>query len=81
MALTQMLVMPLFILSGALYPLRSLPARLAVLTRIDSVGYVGYVVHPVRHAVFSHLNVSPALTAAPSLTRSGRAIAEFQRTG
>jgi hypothetical protein len=35
MALTQMLVMPLFFLSGALYPLRSLPLWLTVLTRID----------------------------------------------
>jgi ABC-2 type transport system permease protein len=32
MALTQMLVMPLFFLSGALYPLRSLPAWLTVVT-------------------------------------------------
>jgi ABC-2 type transport system permease protein len=35
MALTQMLVMPLFFLSGALYPLRGLPAWLSVLTRFD----------------------------------------------
>ena len=35
MALTQMLVMPLFFLSGALYPLTGLPAWLSVLTRID----------------------------------------------
>jgi ABC-2 type transport system permease protein len=35
MALTQMLVMPLFFLSGALYPLNGLPAWLAVLTRFD----------------------------------------------
>jgi ABC-2 type transport system permease protein len=35
MALTQMLVMPLFFLSGALYPLNGLPAWLTVLTRID----------------------------------------------
>src|SRR6202050_4291287 len=33
MALTQMLVMPLFFLSGALYPLNRLPAWLSVLTR------------------------------------------------
>lgn len=33
MALTQMLVMPLFFLSGALYPLNGLPAWLTVLTR------------------------------------------------
>jgi len=33
------LVMPLFFLSGALYPLRNLPAVLAVLTRIDPLTY------------------------------------------
>ncbi len=40
MALTQMLVMPLFFLSGALYPLTGLPAWLSVLTRIDPLTYV-----------------------------------------
>ncbi len=47
MALTQMLVMPLFFLSGALYPLRGLPAWLSVLTRFDPLTYV---VYPMRHA-------------------------------
>ena len=41
MALTQMLVMPLFFLSGALYPLSGLPAWLTALTRIDPITYVG----------------------------------------
>ena len=40
MALTQMLVMPLFFLSGALYPLTGLPGWLSVLTRIDPLTYV-----------------------------------------
>ena len=73
MALTQMLVMPLFFLSGALYPLRSLPAWLTVLTRFDPITYV---VYPMRHAVFSHLSVSPAATAAlsPPLTWNGWAV-------
>jgi ABC-2 type transport system permease protein len=56
MALTQMLVMPLFFLSGALYPLTGLPAWLSVLTRIDPLTYV---VGPMRHAVFSHLDIPP----------------------
>jgi daunorubicin resistance ABC transporter membrane protein len=55
MALTQMLVMPLFFLSGALYPLAGLPAWLSVLTRIDPLTYV---VGPMRHAVFTHLSIS-----------------------
>jgi len=33
------LVMPIFFLSGALYPLRNLPKVLAILTRIDPLTY------------------------------------------
>jgi ABC-2 type transport system permease protein len=74
MALTQMLVLPLFFLSGALYPLSGLPAWLTVLTRLDPLTYV---VGPMRHLVFSHLNVSAPLDAlinthlAPSVTWGG----------
>jgi ABC-2 type transport system permease protein len=57
MALTQMLVFPLFFLSGALYPLTGLPAWLSVLTRIDPLTYI---VGPMRHAVFSYLSVPEA---------------------
>ena len=57
MALNQMLLMPLFFLSGALFPLRGLPAWLHVLTRIDPLTYA---VDPVRRAVFAHLDVPPA---------------------
>jgi len=58
MALQQMLLMPLFFLSGALFPLGNLPAWLRVLTRIDPITYA---VDPVRRAVFSHLHASPAI--------------------
>jgi ABC-2 type transport system permease protein len=70
MALTQMLVMPLFFLSGALYPLQGLPGWLSVLTRIDPLTYI---VAPMRHAVFSHLALPPhAVNAlAPSITWLG----------
>jgi ABC-2 type transport system permease protein len=73
MALTQMLVMPLFFLSGALYPLRSLPAWLTVLTRFDPITYV---VYPMRHAVFEHLSIPPAASAAlsPAVTWDGWAV-------
>jgi ABC-2 type transport system permease protein len=73
MAVTQMLVMPLFFLSGALYPLSGLPAWLSVLTRIDPLTYV---VGPMRHAVFSHLSI-PALFSAhlsPAITWDGWAV-------
>lgn len=70
MALTQMLVMPLFFLSGALYPLNGLPAWLSVLTRLDPLTYI---VSPMRHAVFSHLNIPPRAlhTIAPGVTWNG----------
>jgi ABC-2 type transport system permease protein len=70
MALTQMFVMPLFFLSGALYPLNGLPAWLTVLTRIDPLTYI---VDPMRHAVFSHLSVSPlaAKTLSPGVSWDG----------
>jgi ABC-2 type transport system permease protein len=70
MALTQMLVMPLFFLSGALYPLNGLPTWLAILTRFDPLTYI---VSPMRHAVFSHLSVSPAAMSflAPNVTWDG----------
>jgi ABC-2 type transport system permease protein len=73
MALTQMLVMPLFFLSGALYPLRGLPGWLSVLTRIDPLTYV---VGPMRHAVFDHLSLSPQAVDAlsPSITWGGWAV-------
>jgi len=71
MALTQLFVLPLFFLSGALYPLNGLPAWLTVLTRIDPVTYI---VDPMRHAVFSHLSAvgQSALSAlSPGVTWNG----------
>ena len=70
MALTQLFVLPLFFLSGALYPLNGLPAWLTVLTRLDPLTYI---VDPMRHAVFDHLSVSPlALNAlSPGVTWGG----------
>src|SRR5208282_6044756 len=70
MALTQMLVLPLFFLSGALYPLTGLPAWLSVLTRIDPLTYI---VGPMRHAVFSHLTMPAVFQQhlAPPITWAG----------
>jgi ABC-2 type transport system permease protein len=70
MALTQMVVLPLFFLSGALYPLSGLPGWLTVLTRIDPLTYI---VYPMRHAVFIHLPVNPLAIQAlsPGITWFG----------
>ncbi len=70
MALTQMLVMPLFFLSGALYPLSGLPRWLAILTRLDPLTYV---VGPMRQAVFGRLSLPgyARQALAPGLTWAG----------
>jgi ABC-2 type transport system permease protein len=56
MAVTQMLVMPLFFLSGALYSLGGLPTWLTVLTRVDPLTYI---VGPMRSVVFNSSTMSP----------------------
>jgi ABC-2 type transport system permease protein len=70
MALTQMLVMPMFFISGALFPVAGLPAWLAFLNRVDPLTYA---VDPMRRAVFSHLDISPAArhALAPGVTWFG----------
>lgn len=60
-ALIQLAMFPMIFLSGAIFPLGGLPDWLAVLTRLDPVTYV---VDPMRRAVFSVLDVSPATRAA-----------------
>jgi ABC-2 type transport system permease protein len=55
MGLMQMIVMPLFFLSGALYPVANLPGWLAVLNRLDPLTYA---VDPMRRIVFNHLDIS-----------------------
>jgi ABC-2 type transport system permease protein len=57
----QMLVMPMFFISGALFPASGLPGWLTVLNRIDPLTYA---VDPMRRLVFSHLTVSPAARRA-----------------
>jgi ABC-2 type transport system permease protein len=61
MALMQMFVMPLFFLSGAMFPLIYLPTWLKFLTRIDPLTYA---IDPMRRAIFDHLDVAPSATVA-----------------
>jgi ABC-2 type transport system permease protein len=70
MALTQMLIMPMFFISGALFPVSQLPAWLAVLNRVDPLTYA---VDPMRRVVFSELDITPAARAAldPGVTWFG----------
>ena len=68
--LMQMAMMPMLFLSGALYPLSGLPAWLSVLTRLNPLTYA---IEPMRHAVFSHLDLDPALVKVfnPGVTWNG----------
>lgn len=70
MAVTQMLIMPLFFISGAMFPLSGLPTWLTVLNRLDPLTYA---VEPMRHAVFDHLKIDPAVRARldPGVTWGG----------
>ena len=52
----QMIVMPMFFISGALFPVSGLPRWLEVLNRIDPLTYA---VDPMKKLVFGHLNISP----------------------
>jgi len=61
MALMQMVIMPMFFLSGALYSVAHLPTWLAILNRLDPLTYA---VAPMRSAIFSHLNISEAARRA-----------------
>jgi ABC-2 type transport system permease protein len=57
MALMQMAIMPMYFLSGALFPVSGLPQWLSILNRLDPLTYA---VDPMRRAVFSHLHISAA---------------------
>jgi ABC-2 type transport system permease protein len=67
MALMQMVIMPMFFISGALFSVASLPRWLGILNRLDPLTYA---VDPMRRAIFAHLSVSPAArqALAPGVT-------------
>jgi ABC-2 type transport system permease protein len=70
MALMQMVIMPLFFLSGALFPVSGLPTWLNVLNRVDPITYA---VDPIRRSVFAHLDISETArhALAPGVTWGG----------
>ena len=57
----QMIVMPMFFISGALFPAAGLERWLEILNRLDPLTYA---VDPMRRMVFEHLSISPAARAA-----------------
>ncbi len=66
----QFFVLPMFFLSGAVFPLSGLPGWLAVLARIDPLSYA---VDPMRRIVFAHTSAPPAVQLAlnPGMTWNG----------
>jgi ABC-2 type transport system permease protein len=70
MALTQMLLLPLYFLSGAMFPASNLPVWLTIANRIDPLTYA---VDPMRRVVFNHLHLSAAVRAKldPGVTWNG----------
>jgi ABC-2 type transport system permease protein len=80
MSVMQMVVMPMFFISGALYPVSGLPGWLAVLNRIDPLTYA---VDPMRRLVFSHLDISPAARHAldPGVTWWGWRVPSLLEAG
>jgi ABC-2 type transport system permease protein len=66
----QLLVLPMFFLSGAVFPLNRLPKWLAVATKIDPLTYL---VNPMRRVVFAHVHPSAHVRAAllPPITWNG----------
>jgi ABC-2 type transport system permease protein len=70
MGVMQLVIMPMFFISGALFPVTDLPGWLAFLNRIDPLTYA---VNPMRSLVFAHLDISPQAEAAlnPGVTWFG----------
>jgi ABC-2 type transport system permease protein len=73
MALTQVFVLPMLFLSGAMFPLTNLPTWLHVATRINPLTYA---VDPLRRAVFAHLDISQAVVhrLSPGVTWGGHVV-------
>jgi ABC-2 type transport system permease protein len=61
MALTQMVIMPMYFLAGSLFPVSGLPRWLEILNRLDPLTYA---VDPMRRVIFSHLDISAAARRA-----------------
>jgi ABC-2 type transport system permease protein len=70
MPVIQTVITPMMFLSGALYPTSGLPVWLAFATKINPVTYA---VNPMRHVVFSHLDLTAdaARILDPQLTWAG----------
>jgi ABC-2 type transport system permease protein len=80
MGVMQMIVTPMFFISGALFPPSGLPGWLTVLNRLDPLTYA---VDPMRRLIFNHLSISPAARAAldPGVTWWGWRVPSLLEAG
>jgi ABC-2 type transport system permease protein len=80
MGVMQMVITPMFFISGALFPASGLPGWLTVLNRIDPLTYA---VDPMRRIVFSHLDLSPLARRAldPGVTWWGYRVPTLLEAG
>ncbi len=80
MGVMQMIVMPMFFISGALFPAKGLPGWLEVLNRLDPLTYA---VDPMRRLVFDHLTISPLArqTLDPGVTWWGWRVPSLLEAG
>ena len=65
------LMMPMFFLSGALFPLTGLPGWMTVLTRLDPASYG---IDPLRRVVLSDSGLSSAVVDRLGLTINGHVL-------
>jgi ABC-2 type transport system permease protein len=67
MPASQLIIMPMMFLSGALFPMANLPGWLAVLTKVNPLTYV---VQPMRAAIFHQIRIPERALAAfnPAIT-------------
>jgi ABC-2 type transport system permease protein len=80
MAVTQMVMMPMYFLSGAIFPVSGLPQWLTILNRLDPMTYA---VDPMRRLIFGHLKISAAARTAldPGVTWWGWHVPTLLETG
>lgn len=71
-AIMNFLLMPMFFLAGALFPLQGLPAWMTVLTRLDPAAYG---IDPIRKVVLLGAGVPDSLVNALSLTLFNQTLA------
>ena len=77
-AVINFLMMPIFFLSGALFPLTNLPWWMTALTRIDPAAYG---IDPIRRVILDASGIPPAVTDRLALSMGGHALPLLAEVG